>query len=157
MFWLGIVVHWVHVFLAIFWFGGVLFMFGVMTPALKASAPAAALEVGGRLGGRLTRVMAPVGGLTILFGLINAIAFGPVKSLDVLWTSAYGVTVLIAFIFAIGLAVLGARTGQVGMRIATAPDPERPQLLVRIGRMTGMAVAGFVVVLICMVLMRFGL
>ncbi|MBV8204005.1 MAG: hypothetical protein JO195_03145 [Candidatus Eremiobacteraeota bacterium] len=157
MFWIGIIVHWLHVFLAIFWFGGVLFVFAVMTPALKASAPPAALEVGAQMGSRLTKVMAPVGGLTILFGIINAIVFGPVKSLDVLWTSAYGVTVLIAFLVAIGLAVLGARTGQVGMAISTATDAQRPLLLERIGRMTGMAVSGFVVVLICMVLMRFGL
>ena len=149
--------HWLHVYFAIFWFGGVLFLFAVMTPALKASAPPAALEVGAQMGSRLTKVMAPVGGLTILFGLINAIVFGPVKSLDFLWTSAYGVTVLIAFILAIGLAVLGARTGQVGMRIGTAPDAERPELLARIGRLTSMAVTGFVVVLVCMVLMHFGL
>jgi uncharacterized membrane protein len=157
MFWLGVVVHWLHVFLAIFWFGGVLFMFSVITPALKASAPPAALEVGAQLGGRLMRIFGPVGGLTILFGLVNATVFGPVKSLSILWMSAYGVTVMIAFIIAIGLAVLGARTGRVGMQIATAAESERPQLLERIGRMTGMAVTGFVAVLICMVLMRFGL
>ena len=157
MFWLGVAVHWLHVFFAIVWFGGVVFMVSVMTPALKACAPPAALEVGAQLGGRLTRVFAPVGFLTILFGLLTATVFGPVKSLDVLWTSAYGVTALVALLIAIALAVLGARTGQVGMRIATAPEPERPQLLARIGRMTSMAVSGFVAVLICMVLMRFGL
>lgn len=157
MFWLGVAAHWLHVFFAIFWFGATLFMFSVMAPALKASAPTAAVEVGAQLGGRLTRILAPVGGLTILFGLLTATVFGPVKSISVLWTSAYGITALIALIIAIGLAVLGARTGQVGMSIGVAPDAERPQLLARIGRLTGMAVTGFVFILICMVLMRFGL
>jgi uncharacterized membrane protein len=157
MFWIGVIVHWLHVFFAIFWFGGVLFMFAVMSPALQAAPPAAALQVAAQLGGRLTRTFAPVGALTILFGILTATVFGPVKSLSVVWNSAYGATVTIALIIAIGLAVLGARTGQVGERLATASDSERPPLLARIGQMTSMAVTGFVVVLICMVLMRFGL
>jgi uncharacterized membrane protein len=157
MFWLGVVVHWLHLFFAIFWFGGVLFMFAVMSPALRASPPAAALQVAAQLGGRLTRTFAPVGSLTMLFGILTATVFGPVKSLSMVWTSAYGATVTIALIITIGLAVLGASMGRVGERIATAPDAERPPLLGRIGQMSSMAVTGFVVVLICMVLMRFGL
>jgi uncharacterized membrane protein len=157
MLWIAMVVHWLHVFFAIVWFGGTLFMFAVVTPALTASSPEAAAEVGAALGLRTTRVLGPAGGLTILFGIVSATVFGPVRSLAFLWSSAYGVTVAVAFIVAIVLAVEGTRMGKVGQAIAAAPQADRPRLIQEIVRMAGVSVLGFIIVLTCMVLMHDGL
>ncbi len=157
MIWIAMLVQWLHIFFAIFWFGGTLFMFVVVSPALHASSPAAAGEVGNQIGLRMTKVLAPVGGLAILFGILNATLFGPVKTLAFLWSSAYGITVSVAFVLAIALAVHGASTGRIGASIATAPEAERPRLLSTVVRMAGVSVLGFIIVLACMVLMHDGL
>ena len=157
MLWLAMVVHWLHVFFAIFWFGGTLFMFVVVMPALTASSPEAAAEVGAALGLRTTRVLGPAGGLTILFGIVSATVFGPVRSVAFLWSSAYGVTIGVAFIVAIVLAVEGARMGRVGRAIAAASQADRPRLIHKIVAMSGVSVLGFIIVLTCMVLMHDGM
>jgi hypothetical protein len=102
-------------------------------------------------------VLGPAGGLTILFGIVSATVFGPVRSLAFLWSSAYGVTVAVAFIVAIVLAVEGTRMGKVGQAIAAAPQADRPRLIQEIVRMAGVSVLGFIIVLTCMVLMHDGL
>jgi len=157
MMWMAMIVQWLHVFFAIFWFGGTLFMFAVVTPALTASSPEAAAEVGGAVGLRTSRVLAPAGGLTILFGIISATVFGPVKSVAFLWSSAYGITIGVAFIVALVLAVEGARMGRVGTSIASAPPADRPRLIHEIVAMARVSILGFIIVLTCMVLMHDGL
>ena len=157
MFWLGFISHWLHILLAVTWFGGVVFMFLVVGPALRATGPPAAFDVGANLGPRMTKVMAPVGGFTILFGLLSATVFGPVKSISMLWTSAYGATLGVAFLLAVALAAAGGRTGVLASSLATAALGDRPKILGRIASMTSIMVLGFLLVLLCMVLMRFGL
>jgi uncharacterized membrane protein len=155
--WGQFIVQWLHVFFAIVWFGGVTMMFAVVGPALKSSDPAAAMQVGGQLARRVQRLLAPAGGLTIIFGLLRATVYGPVRSLSFFSGSAYGSTLIAAVVLAVAIAVLGGITGRVGSSLATAPVAERPKLLARITALTGAQIVGFILALTCMMLMRYGM
>jgi len=157
MLWLAFVVHFIHVFLAIFWFGATLAMYAIVAPALRASSQTAAGEVGKRLGPIIVRVLAPVGGLTILFGIVSATVFGPVKTLAFLWSSWYGRTVAIAFVLSVVVAAIGARTGRLGVSLAAATEQERPEILRRLEGSQVASLWGFAAILVCMLLMRWGI
>jgi len=155
--WGQLTVMWLHVFFAITWFGGTLFLLVVVSPALQSCDPSVAVQVGEQIGKRTQRVLAPAGVLTIIFGLLNATVFGPVRSWTFFGGSAYGATLLIAIVLAVIIAVLGAVTGRVGTSIARAPLEDRIKLLRRITLLSGLSVVGFIFALTCMVLMRYGL
>lgn len=151
------IVQWLHVFFAICWFGGTLFLLVIVSPALQSCVPEAAAQVGERIGIRTQRFLAPAGVLTIIFGLLNATVFGPVRSWSFFSGSAYGTTLAVAIVIAIVIAVLGGITGRVGTSIARAPLADRTKLLKRITLLSALSVVGFIFVLTCMVLMRYGL
>ena len=151
---LAFTVEFLHVFFAIFWFGATLAMFAIVTPVLHDMSPAAATEFGASFGPRVVKVLGPVGGLTILFGIINATIFGPVKSLSFLWSGPYGITVTIAFVLALVVAVLGAQTGRAGESIPKAPAAERPAIMQRLVRLQVLSIVGFLAILVCMLLMH---
>ncbi len=155
--WGQIIVQWLHVFFAICWFGGTLFLLAVVSPSLQSCDPSVAVQVGEQIGKRTERFLAPAGALTIIFGLLNATIFGPVRSWSFFEGSAYGTTLLIAIVLAIIIAVLGAVTGRVGNSIARASVADRTKLLRRITLLAGLSVIGFIFALTCMVLMRYGL
>jgi uncharacterized membrane protein len=156
--WGQFMVQWLHVFFAIVWLGGVTLILFVVGPALRSSNPGAALNVGAQIGHRAQRVLGLAGGLTIVFGLLRATVFGPVRS----WSffsggSAYGITLIIAFVLAIVIAVLGGMSGKIGTSLATATEEERPKLLARLGANSAIQFVGFILALTCMTLMRYGL
>lgn len=155
--WGQFITQWLHVFFAIVWFGGTVLMFAVIAPALRSADPSAAMQVGAQIGRRAQMVLGPAGGLTIIFGLLRATVFGPVKSWSFFDGSAYGMTLIAAIVLAVLIAAIGGVTGGVGASIATAPESERPKLIARIGSLTGLSVFGFILALTCMLLMRYGL
>jgi putative copper export protein len=167
--WLQFAFQWLHVLCGVFWFGGTLYVNFVAIPALRRTPPEHAREATRQLNTQGTRVIEAVAVATIVLGFIRGTVFGPVKSLDFLFGTAYGWTWLIALVAAIatllwGMLVLVPAVNRLlendaawtvtpegkptdAARAATAP-------LVRTG---GLELIGFAVVFTCMILMRFGL
>jgi len=103
----------------------------------------------------------------ILLGILRGTVFGQLRSLDAL-TTAYGITWLVALVFAIGTFVWGLRViGPSLERLATIPDaealnadgsatPALAALIARVKRVVLLELVGFLVIFTCMILMRFG-
>jgi hypothetical protein len=165
--WLTIVVQWLHILLAIFWFGGALYSDFVLVPALSTLSLPTQREVGVAIGARAVRIIPAVAGGVILLGIIRGTVLGNVKSLGDLG-SPYGITWLVALIVAIatfwwGLRVITPaidRLNAVPETQALGPDgnpsAELTARLDDLKRKISLELIGFVVILACMVLMRFG-
>jgi hypothetical protein len=102
-------------------------------------------------------------------GLVRGIAFGPVKSLDFLFGTTYGITFLIGFVAAIATYLWGLLvTARQGKRLNEIPVDEqavaegkppieftRQVALVR--QVALLELLGFFAVFTCMILMHFAL
>jgi uncharacterized membrane protein len=155
--WGQFITQWLHVFFAICWFGGVLFLLVVVGPALQSSDPVAAGQIGEAIGRRTQRFLAPAGALTILLGLLRVTVFGPIRSWSFFDGSAYGMTAIAALVLAMVIAIFGGITGKIGASLGNAPPPERPAMLKRITLLASLSVVGFLLALTCMILMRYGM
>jgi uncharacterized membrane protein len=166
--WLQFVAQWLHVFLGIFWFGAALYADFILIPAISTLPLPSQREIGGAIGVRSAKVITPVAGLVILLGIIRGTVFGPIKSLDVL-TTTYGLTWLLALIFAVGTLLWGVRVivpaiermNAISLADAVGPDGSTSPALVaaidRVKRVSSLELFGFFVIFTCMILMRFGL
>lgn len=104
--WGVFLMQWVHVMLAIFRFGSVLYADVVVIPALM-KLPPEQQKVSALLGRRTSRVMLPVSILVVIFGVLLGTLFGDVQSLTFLFGTAYGITFLIAFLLTAALIAWG--------------------------------------------------
>lgn len=158
MTWVLIVVHWLHVLGGIFWFGGVLFSGVIVAPALMSLQPQIAAGVFATTARRATAVSEVVGSITILLGIVRGTVLGPVKSLDFLFGTAYGITwgvaLLLGFgILAVGHFVMGPSTEPMAAAIAAGDRAEMRRRSVPVV----VNVIAFFGLFTCMILMRFGL
>ena len=154
---LQIVIQWLHVFFAIFWFGGTLFANFVVVPAVMRISPSAQKEIGNALGvtGRIIR---PISYMTILLGVVRGTVWGPIKDLTFLFGTAYGITWFVALILAIGLVGYGQVVIEpFRERIQRASQEEARALVARAPRIFGLELIGFFAIFTAMILMRFGL
>jgi uncharacterized membrane protein len=167
--WGLIVIQWLHVFLGIFWFGSTLYIDFVVIPAVMTLPLDQQRTVSKPLTIFSDRVLLPATILVIILGLVRGTIFGPVRSLDFLFGTAYGITFLIASLaavatflwgyFAVGRAArhLEAFPLAEGMKsggtvaLAFAAQVQRVKLLALL------ELLGFFVIFTCMILMRFGL
>ena len=163
--WVVFGVQWLHVLLAILWFGNSLSLAVVTIPALGKLPLVRQQEVGAELGKRGMRVFDIVGPAVIILGLLRGTLFGPIKDLNGLLGTAYGLTFLLALIVATATFLWGRFVIVPATRaLARAPvNPDgtpTPELDAKLRRAKGVTVlelTGFVVVFSCMILMRFGL
>jgi putative copper export protein len=154
--WLQFVVQWLHVLLAILWFGYALSMYFLVAPALARLPEGTQREANLHLGELGQRVFPIVALLVILLGIIRGTVFGPINSIDALLGTAYGITFLVALLVTIGLIVNGARNiGPTTKGLKEAPD--FAAAVARLRRFVQIDLALFLVVFTCMILMRFGL
>ena len=154
--WLQFAVHWLHVLLAIFWFGYSLSAYFLVAPAIAGLPEPAQREANQRMARLAARVLPGVAGLVVLLGILRGTVFGPIDSVERLFGTAYGLTWLVALVVAIGLVVHGARS--LGPAIEGLGDaPDYPKASARVRRLATADLAGFAVVFTCMILMRFGL
>jgi uncharacterized membrane protein len=159
--------QWLHVIFAIFWFGGVLYGDVVLVPAISTLTLPTQRAVGAAIGARANRIVPAAAGAVILLGILRGTVFGQLRSLDAL-TTAYGITWLVALVFAIGTFMWGLRViGPSLERLATIPDaealnadgsatPALAALIARVKRVVLLELVGFLVIFTCMILMRFG-
>ena len=153
--WLQFAVQWLHVLLAIVWFGYSLSMSFLIAPALAKLPEGAQRDANfhlGQLGQRVFPIVAP---LVILLGIARGTVFGPIDSIDALFGTAYGITFLVALVVSIALAVNGARNiGRATVALKDAPDFAAAGA--RLQRFAQIDLGGFAIVFTCMILMRFG-
>jgi len=164
-----IVVHWVHVLAGLMWFGGAIVINMLVFPSILVLTPDQQRRFGRELSPKLSRFFSIVAGVVILFGIIRGTLLGPIKGLDVLFGTPYGLTWLAALVLTIGLAFIGARyVGPTAERMYSddtlwnfGPGQQPPaglqahsQLLRTIGMIE---MVGFLAIFTLMVLMRFGL
>jgi uncharacterized membrane protein len=163
--WLVFGVQWLHVLLAILWFGNSLVLATITIPALNRLPLMTQRQIGAELGKQGTRVFDIVAPAVIILGFLRGTVFGQVRSLDALFGTAYGLTFLVALIaatatflwgrFVIVPTVMALQTAPVNPD--GTPTPELNASLDRAKRVTVLELVGFLVVFTCMILMRFGL
>ena len=150
------IVHWVHTFCAIFWFGGIMYVNAVIGPAMLRCGPAAQAEAGDRLARQAVRVTRPMALLTILFGVVLGTVFGPVKHVTDLLGSAYGIYFVIALVLSIAVYLWGQLlTSRTALSVATTPEAERTAVVRSVIMQSGIELIGFLAIFTCMVLMHF--
>ena len=96
--WGLIIIQWLHVFLGIFWFGSTLYLDFVVIPAVMTLSLEQQRTVSKPITRFSERVIIPAGILVILLGLLRGSVFGPVRSLDFVFGTTYGITFLVAFL-----------------------------------------------------------
>ena len=162
MLWLTIVVQWLHVFLGIFWFGGTLYLDFVIIPSVMGLPREQQPAVSKRISQQSVRVILPVATLVILIGLLRGTVFGPVRSLDFLFGTAYGITFFIGFLAALATYMWGLFViTPTAKKLEVVPTDEKSKMmfnsaLARIKIFGQLELLGFVAILTCMILMRFG-
>ena len=154
---LTIVVHWLHVLGGIVWFGGHVFTAAVIWPALLRRPAADAKALSDAMTEPAMRVMGPAGMLVLVLGIVRGTVLGPVRSLDVLIGTAYGWTFLAALLLTFGLMGYAGSTRQEMERRVWDGDRFHPGAAAWLRRSSAINLGGLAAILVCMVLMRFGL
>ena len=154
MVWLLAALLYVHILGAIFWFGSSLMFHLFLTPnLLKLPYEAQHTWMTG-VRDNYSRIIGPVGGLTVLFGILRGAFAGVLGSLG----TPYGITFIAAFVLAIPVIVMGARfVGPIAGQIATAGSREEVvALAARMTRYGRFEMGGMAVMLGLMVAMHAG-
>jgi uncharacterized membrane protein len=163
--WVVVGVQWLHVLLGILWFGNALVLDIIVIPAINRMPIVSQREISSYIGSRATPIFQVAVPLIIVLGIVRGTLLGPIKSVDVLLGSAYGLTWLVAlgvtvatYLFGLFVIVPALRTMDA---VAVAPDgsptPELTAATDRVKRLVGLELLGFLVIFTCMILMRFGL
>jgi uncharacterized membrane protein len=130
-----VLIHWVHVFFGVFWFGTILYTRLVLFPALR-TLPDDQYQAARRamVSGNARRWTYTFGFGTVIFGILRGLVIGVFSRLD----TAYGATYLVALVLGVFMLVIN---------FGPWSHPWFPKLFV----------ASFPVMFTLMVLMRFGL
>lgn len=167
--WGLILIQWLHVFLGILWFGSTLYLDFVVIPTVMTLPLEQQRSVSKPLTQFSERIIIPAGILVILLGLLRGIVFGPVRSLDALVGTTYGLTFLIALLTALAtfawgqLVLTRAAKGLDTFPLADVMQTEGKVALAfavqvqRVKRFALLELFGFFIIFTCMILMRFGL
>jgi len=154
MIWVLAVLLYVHILGAIFWFGSGLMLQIVFIPALGTMSYEAQHPWLQALSANYSRIIGPIGGLTILFGILSGAFAGVFGSLN----TPYGITFVVSFVLAVPVIIVGARfIGPTAQKLAAAGSRDEVLALARqISRYGRMEAGGMVVMLALMVAMHAG-
>lgn len=153
--WLQFVVQWLHVLLGITWFGYAISMYFLVSPALAEMPEQQQRATNARLGEIGQKVFPIVGASVLLLGILRGTVFGPIKSLEDLFGTGYGITWIVALLATIALFYTGARhLGPAFVALKDATD--FPAAAARMRRLATFDLGLFFVIFTCMILMRFG-
>ncbi len=162
--WPLVIVHWLHVFFGIFWFGGSLYVNFVMVPAILTLPSDRQMPVIDAITGRSDRILPWVGAVTIALGIVLGTIVGPIKDVAAL-SSTYGILWLVGLVAAVATWIWGeVMIGRVGRRLsevsaqvsagAVALSPDLARLADRLKFAALAEMVGFLVVFTAMVLMN---
>jgi len=154
MIWVLAVLLYLHILGAIFWFGSGLMLQLVFIPALKGLPYEAQHPWLQALSGNYSRIIGPVGGLTILLGILRGAFAGVFGALN----TPYGITFVVAFVLAIPVIIVGARfIGPTAEKLAAATTRDEVlRLAGQITRYGRLEASGMLVMLGLMVAMHAG-
>jgi hypothetical protein len=114
-------------------------------------------------------VVTPFATLAIVLGLVRGITFGPVKSLDFLFGTSYGITFLVGLLASVATYLWGFLvTARQGERLNAIPVDEQAvaegklpveftRQLALVRQVALLELLGFLTIFTCMILLRFGL
>ena len=153
-----VVLQWLHVFCGIFWFGASLYAYFILFPAVATLAPEKQVELTAPVGERTGKVIGGVAFGAVVLGIVRGTVFGPVRSLDYLIGSAYGITWLVSLVLGVGLMTFGAAVlGPLAKSMGPDVSAEvRAANAAKLKRLASIELLGFVAIFTCMILMRFG-
>jgi hypothetical protein len=122
--WAQFVAQWLHVLLGIIWFGTVLYNALILFPAMNTLPLGQQRSFGSAIGAQAFKVITPIAWAVIALGIVRGTILGPIKGLDDL-TTAYGITWLVALVFAIGAYFWAERVVRPALDTANAiPESE---------------------------------
>ena len=169
--WIEFGVQWLHVIVAIFWFGGTMFLDFVVLPTAHRIPPASARDFGRAMGPRVASLMRVAALLVIVLGIVRGIAWGPRNAAGTGFdfASQYGMTWSVSIVLALAIAAIGDGVIVRTMRklygddalwtFASAggpPGADFSALTSRLRTFSFVQLALFVAAFTCMILMRFG-
>jgi len=137
----------------------------IVIPATGRLPIVAQREISSVIGARATPIFRVTVPAIIALGIIRGTVMGPIKTLDDVFGSAYGLTWLTALIvtlltYLFGLRVIVPALRQMD-RAAVEPDGSATLALIAstnlVKRLVGLELLGFLAIFTCMIFMRFGL
>ena len=163
--WLTFGVQWLHVLLGIVWFGYSLALAIFFIPAIDRLPIMTQRQIGVALAERGTPIIDVLAPTIAVLGFIRGTFLGPISSVQEVFTTAYGITWLVALVTIIAVYAWGRLVIVGAVRaLNTAPltadgDPtqELDAALEHAKLVTVFELLGFFVIFTCMILMRFGL
>ncbi|HLW00915.1 MAG TPA: hypothetical protein VKT82_19805 [Ktedonobacterales bacterium] len=169
MVWVTYSIQWIHEFLGIFWFGGVLYLNFVVIPAITKQPLEQQRQISGTLSRLSDRLFKPISILVIIFGILRGTIWGPIQSWSFLFGTGYGWTFIVALLTTVGLVLWGTFvTGRSALKLNDYPVAEVAKgegpvaaaytaQLQRVKLFALLELLGFLVVFSCMVLLAFGM
>jgi uncharacterized membrane protein len=153
---LTILLQWLHVGGAIFWFGSVLYSDFVLIPVIQGFPLDLQRTVGSAIGARTAKVLTPLAGIVVLLGILRGLT-GNVR-LNRLFDNGYNITWLVSLVLAVILIVYSQRVLNpvLGRLETTQPGPALEALVSRIKALATGELAFFFVLFTLMIAMRFG-
>lgn len=163
--WIVFTVQWLHVLLGILWLGNALVLDVIVIPAINRLPIVTQREVASYIGSRATPIFHVVVPLIIVLGVVRGTLLGPIKSVDDLFGSAYGLTWLTALgvtilTYLFGLFVIVPALRRMDVAQVNPDGSASPALAAatdHVKRLVSLELLGFLVIFTCMILMRFGL
>lgn len=163
--WITFGAQWLHILLGIPWFGNSLALVAITIPAINRLPIQAQRDIGEHLGARAERVFNVVAPSVIILGVIRGTFLGPIKSLETLIGTAYGVTWLVALLAAVltfywGRIFISGAVRAMNLAPINADGSPTPALVAatdRVKLVASLELIGFLVIFTSMILMRFGL
>ena len=159
------IVQWLHVLLGITWFGYSLALAIFFIPALSRLPITTQRQIGVALGDRAKPIIDGLAPTIAVLGFIRGTFLGPIKSVQDVFTTAYGITWLVALITIVAVylwgrfVIIGAvdRLNHAPLTADGGATPELDAALARAKQVTVLELLGFFVIFTCMILMRFGI
>ena len=150
-----ILVQWLHILFGIAWFGGTIFIELVLWPVWLRMPAASGQASYDSIEPYIRRLMAVSGSAVMLLGILRGTVFGSVRSLELVGTT-YGLTWLAALILAGLLSAWGANWHDKFVGPVWQNGQLRAEAVSRLGAARLINFLGFGVILVLMILMRFG-
>lgn len=151
-----VVIEWLHIVLGIAWVGAHIMLDFAVVPGLLRR-PAAEAKAASEAIVAAAQPLFMSGMLVLVLGIVRGTVFGPINSFDFLFTTAYGLTWLVALVLTLAVGTWsGLWYGRLLGPIWEG-DHVRPGAIHRIRFGTVVTLTGFALILGCMVLLGAGL
>lgn len=163
-----LLIQWIHVFLAVYWFGGTIYVNTIVIPNLIKMPVSQSRPFTSAISKSSSKIFPIVQTLVIVFGVLRGTMFGPINSASEL-TSGYGLRFLVSLILTVLLAGFShGVTGRTARKLGELPvdevmkgsGPAFDEYKALANKIKGYSVFQlllFVTIFTLMIMMRFGM